>query len=107
MTDFLNREYSEQFADWLRSKGESESAIKDQLKYLKKFGRWYMLTRGQELTPEKATEKDLNDYKKYIWGEHQPLPGKRKLLTGNIFWSYCLAAQNFLEWTMEKYSTGK
>ena len=103
MIAFIKPEYSSGFADWLRSVGHTESEIKDHLFYLRNFGRWYLLTHGEALTPENLSREDLNDYKRYLWGDRPP-PKSKRLFIGNRFGDYYSTAMLFYEWAKEQLS---
>ena len=85
------------FVDWLRDRGLSDATGKTYRYGLRRFARWYLLSRGKVLEPGDPTQSDIDDYGKSLWGLKSPPERKNRLAGGSVS-VFLSSAKTFLTW---------
>ena len=98
MSETIIEKDEQEFLDWLQAKGLSDQTLAVYRNGLRHFARWYWLSRGKQLSAEGVENKDLQDYRAYIWGRKRQ-QGPR--LAGGTISTYVSATRHFLEWALQ------
>ena len=85
----------QQFARYLRQSERSPLTIKNYLSDIRGFGKWFLKTNGDTLTPERVTPIDLREYKRFLVEERRlkPQSTNRKLIALSCFLKWCHQAR--------------
>jgi site-specific recombinase XerD len=85
----------QQFARYLRQSERSPLTIKNYLSDIDGFGKWFLKTNGDTLTPKRVTPIDLREYKRFLVEERRlkPQSTNRKLIALSCFLGWCHQAK--------------